>query len=60
MLVMNSSAVVTTGGPVSHIQVLARGMERPAVQVGEDTLRDLTAYKHLIVDGTNGRIAGFF
>jgi hypothetical protein len=60
MLVMSASAVVTTGGPTSHIQVMARGMKRPAVQVDEHTLRDLAAYKHLIVDGTKGRIAGFF
>jgi hypothetical protein len=60
MLIMDASAVVTDAGDVSHVMVVARGMKRPAVRVGELTLRDLTSYRHLIVDDSQGKIAAFF
>lgn len=60
MLIMEAKGVVTTAGPISHIQVLSRGMKRPAVLVSEDILRDLESYGHLIVDGAAGKVAGFF
>jgi len=45
---------LATGGPTSHVAILARGLGLPAVMGLGDTILDLPAGVTVVVDGTNG------